>query len=270
MMKFSYLPSFVLTLFRGLPGLWKSRHKLMFCWLIVLQAVVPGRKTVKEISRWSPSHIPEWRIRRLLKAGYWSIHLLLVWFAEEAIASFPPPEDGVGYLVGDGGHKEKRGKKNTTVQKGRKNQSQSYFFGIRFVMIALCWDVYRIPVDFRIVLPKTHPDYKTENALFREMVSNFTPPEWAKSIIVLGDASFASKANMKLIKKREKSDQRRNWFFVFAIARTWKFEDGKSLKDLVKYLPRKFYKRTWVNPLVDKGRRPRPVGVGIWQNRLSA
>jgi hypothetical protein len=41
------------------------------------------------------------------------------------------------------------------------------------------WDGYRVPVGFRLILPKRHPAYRTENALFSEMVGEFAPPCWA-------------------------------------------------------------------------------------------
>ena len=53
---------------------------------------------------------------------------------------------------------------------------------------------YRLPVGFRIILPKRHPGYRSENTLFREMVSEFVPPSWAKLAIVGGDAAYGSKA----------------------------------------------------------------------------
>ena len=42
---------------------------------------------------------------------------------------------------------------------------------------------------------------------------------------------------------------------MFGIARTWKREDGKSLKDFVTYLPRTFYKRTWIPKLAGERHR---------------
>jgi hypothetical protein len=249
------LPMFVRTMFRGLPGVWRSRHHLVLCWLIFMQAVFPGRKTLKELSFWSPSWITEWRLRRLLKAGYWSIHVLLLWFAQEAMKTLPVPEDRVIYVFGDGSQKDKRGKKNPVVQKGRKSQWHPWFLGIRFVIMMVGWDVYRIPFSFRLILPKTHPGYQTENALFREMVKQFTPPAWAKWVIVGGDTAYGSKENMKVVQKRDQQDPDRCWRFVFGIARTWKCEDGKSLKDLVTHLPRKFYRRTWIPKLAEERRR---------------
>lgn len=255
MILLTYLPSFVRTVFRGMPGVWKSRHQLMLCWLILMQAVFPGRKSLKELSRWTPSWVPEWRFRRLLKAGYWSIHLILDFFASEVIKTFPAPEDRVIYVFGDGSQKNKTGKKNPVAQKGRKSKWHPYFFGIRFVILTVGWDVYRIPVSFQIILPKTHPDYKTENALFREMVQRFDPPLWAKQGIVGGDAAYGSKENMKMVQKRDHQDKNRSWRFVFGMARTWKTQQDKSLKDFVTHLPRKFYKRTWVPKLTDEKRR---------------
>jgi hypothetical protein len=49
MVKVTYLPLFVTLLFRGMPGMWKNRHRLMLCWLVVMHALFPGRKTLAEL-----------------------------------------------------------------------------------------------------------------------------------------------------------------------------------------------------------------------------
>ena len=36
---FTYLPGFVTLVFRGMPTVWRGRHRLIFCWLIFMQAV---------------------------------------------------------------------------------------------------------------------------------------------------------------------------------------------------------------------------------------
>ena len=255
MIKISCLPILVRSIFRGLPGIWKGRHLLLLYWFVFMQAIVPGKKTVKEISRWTPFHIPEWRLRRLLKATYWTAEIVITWFAWEAMNSFPQPKDGVLYLVGDSSHKNKRGEKNPVVQKGRENKNGPWFFGIRFVLLAVCWSGFRIPVAVRIILPKNDPDYKKENVLFREMVQSFVPPHWAKTVIVVGDAAYGSRENMKMVIEKNKNDAARNWFFVFAIARTWKTAEGKSIKNMVTCLPRGFFSRTWIPSLSNPNRR---------------
>jgi hypothetical protein len=60
MITLTYLPLFVTVLFRGMPGIWKSRHRLMLCWLVVLQALFPGRKTLEELTRWTPAYVTVW------------------------------------------------------------------------------------------------------------------------------------------------------------------------------------------------------------------
>ena len=35
----THLPDFVAIIFRGLPGVWKNRHKLIFCWFVYSQAL---------------------------------------------------------------------------------------------------------------------------------------------------------------------------------------------------------------------------------------
>ena len=252
----THLPDFVRVLFRGMPGVFRHRHQLVFCWLVLMQMILSGPRTLKGLSRAAPSHIREWHFRRLLYAGYWSLHIMLYWFAEEAIKSFPPPEDRTAYVASDGSKKDKRGKKNPAAQKGRTSHYKTHFFGIRFVLLMLHWNGYRIPVDFRIVLPKAHPDYKTENQLFREMLKAFKPPAWAELVVVTADAAFASKDNMQLIQQLDQSDPKRRWGFVFAIARTWNMDNGKSLSNLVKHIPHKAFQRIWIPHLTnDKVRK---------------
>jgi hypothetical protein len=256
MIKIAYLPVFVTRLFHGMPGVWKAQHRLSLMWLIVMQALFPGRKTVTELARWTPIDITEWRFRRLLNATYWDIHRLIAWWAHQVISVLPPPEDGVLTLTGDGSHKPKRGKQNPMAQKGRKSQHDPWFFGVRFALLIVSWDVFRLPVAFRLMRPKSHPKYQTENELFRERVQAFTPPTWAKVIIVEGDAAYGSQDNMKMVLQRDLDDPDRTWGFVFAIPRTWKTAEGKAIKDLVTHLPRQYYRRTWVPRLPhSNGRR---------------
>ena len=253
---FTWLPAAIRILFKGMPGVWRHRHQLVFCWLIVMQIVTSGARTLSGLSQSAPGFITEWRFRRLLSAGYWSLKVLLHWFAEEAIKSLPVPENQVLYVIADGSKKDKRGPKNPAAQKGRLNEHHAWFFGIKFVVLMVAWDDYRIPVDFQMVLPKGHPDYKKENELFRHMLSHFQPPDWAKVVMVVGDAAFAAKDNMKLIQARDKADSQRRWGFVFAIARTWNMADGKSLRNLVKHTPHSCYRKTWIPRLPDhKGRK---------------
>ncbi len=141
MVTVTYVPLFVTLLFRGMPGIWKGRHRLILCWLIVMQALFPGRKTLEELARWTPGSLTVWRFRRLLKAAYWDVHVLVAWWAAEALQTLPPPKDGTLYLVGDGRVKPKRGTQNPLAQKGRKSEHQPWFFGIRFALVIATWDV---------------------------------------------------------------------------------------------------------------------------------
>jgi hypothetical protein len=256
MMAFTYLPGFVTLVFRGMPTVWRGRHRLIFCWLGFMQAVHPGRHTLEEMTRWTPAAITAWRFGRLLTAAYWNVHLLVSWLAHALMATLPAPATGIVYLFGDGSHADKRGTKTPVAQKGRNRSHPPWFFGLRFVLLMAAWDGYRLPVSVRLILPKRHAGYRSENALFREMVGELVPPPWAKLVIVGGDATYGSKANMNLVKAREKADSARRWGFVFAIARTWKTVEGKSIKNLVPHVPHTYYQRTRVpREAGGKGRR---------------
>ncbi len=246
MMAFTYLPSFVTVVFRGMPTMWRGRHRLIFCWLIVMQAVHPGRKTLEEMARWTPAMVTAWRFGRLLKAAYWNVPLLVSWLAQDLMAILPAPANGILYLFGDGSHADKRGTKHPVAQKGRISQHHPWFFGLRFVLLMAAWDGYRLPVGFRLILPKRHAGYRSENVLFREMVGEFVPPSWAKLVIVGGDAAYGSKANRRMVQDRDKAEAARRWGFVFAIARTWKTVEDQSLKNLVTHIPHKYSQCTRV------------------------
>jgi hypothetical protein len=162
------------------------------------------------------------------------------------MATLPAPANGILSLFGDGSHADKRGTKNPVAQKGRISKHHPWFFGLRFVLLMAAWDSYRIPVGFRLILPKRHAGYRSENALFREMVGEFVPPRWAELVIVGGDAAYGSQANMRMVQDRDTADGARRWGFVFAIARTWKTVEEKTLKNLVTHVPHKYYQCTRV------------------------
>jgi hypothetical protein len=151
------------------------------------------------VARWTPTTITAWRFGRLLKAAYWNVPLLVNWLAQEYLATLPPPTNGILYLFGDGSRADKRGTKNPITQKGCLSQRHPWFFGLRFVLVMAAWDGYRVPVGFRIILPKRHTGYCSENALFREMVGEFVPPSWARLVIVGGDAAYGSRDNMRMV-----------------------------------------------------------------------
>jgi hypothetical protein len=243
---FTYLPGFVTLVFRGMPTVWRGRHRLIFCWLVFMQAVHPGRHTLEEMARWTPATITAWRFGRLLKAAYWNVHLLVHWLAQDLLATLPPPPHGILYLFGDGSHADKRGTKNPVAQKGRNRAHHPWFFGLRFGLLMAAWEGYRVPVGVRLILPKCHADYRSENALFREMVSAFVPPRWAKLVVVCGDAAYGSQDNIRMVQARDQADPARRWAFVFAIARTWKTVEDKTIKNLVTHVPHTYYQRTRV------------------------
>jgi hypothetical protein len=115
------------------------------------------------------------------------------------------------------------------------------------VVVMLQWGNYRLPVAFELVRRKDDPHDSSEHRLFRWMLVRFRRPAWAETVVVVADAAFAAKANVRLI-------QHRGYCFVMALARTWCVENGHSLKDLVTHLPKHHDRRCWV--LLDEpGRR---------------
>jgi hypothetical protein len=192
--------------------------------------------------------VAAWHLRRLLAAGRWPWEQVLQWLVSEALAAFPPPKDGVLYLVVDSTLKGKRGKKNPWAKKGRLNEYAPFTFGLHMVIVIAQWDVYRIPLAFRLVKPKDHPAYQSENTLVREMFAHLVVPAWCKQVVVVADAAYPSRANLQAI-------QARGWFFVLAFPRTWKLANGQHLRDVVTHLPIQHYRQIRVPLVVPTARR---------------
>jgi hypothetical protein len=248
MIRMTRLPEEVTRLLTPLKPYFSYRHYLVFCWLLVAHLVCFGKATVQGLARYTPTHIAAWHLRRLLAAGRWQWEQVLHWLVSEALAAFPPPKDGVLYLVVDSTLKGKRGKKNPLAKKGRLNEYAPFTFGLHVVIVIAQWDVYRIPLAFRLVKPKASKDYQSENALVREMFGEIILPAWCKKVVVVADAAYPSRANLQAI-------QARGWFFVIAFPRTWKLANGQHLRDLVTHLPIHHYRQVRVSLVVPTPRR---------------
>lgn len=245
----SILPIFVTQIFRKVPVIFRDKHKRSLIWFVLLVAIGVGNYKLTNMAQKGSAYAKEWRFRRFLSAGYWSLKVVLIWLAAEVVKDLPKPEDETIYLIGDGSKKEKRSKKNPFMQKGKIRQGASWFFGIRFCVLMMSWNNFRIPIDFEILHPKKHEKYRNENQLFRDMLKRFIAPSWVKRVIVLGDAAYASTANLQYIIERNEVDFKEfstNWYFCFAMAKTVKFDDNKSLRDLSRHLKKECYRKTFI------------------------
>ena len=249
MIQITRLPDEVKRFLLPLKPWFSYRHFLVFCWLMVAQLVCFEKATFKAWGRYTPRHVAWWHLRRLVACSRWPWEQVLQWLVTQALAAFPPPCDGVLFLVVDSTLKGKRAKKNPLAKKGRLNEYAPYTFGLHMVLLIAQWDVYRIPLAFRLVKPKGSKGYRSENALFREMLEEIVLPPWCKMVIVVADAAYASRANLKAI-------QARGWFFVIAFPRTWKLANGQHLRDIVTHLPLLHYRQVRV-PLLEPNTRRR-------------
>lgn len=141
--------------------------------------------------------------------------------------------DSTLHLIGDATLKGKRGRKHPVGRTCRVNEYARFCYGFEMVILIASWAHYRVPVAIAVVDPRRKGQ---QNILFRRMLRQFVPPTWARSIIVEADAGFAATKTFRLL-------GRLGYGYVFAVARTRKFTDGKRLRDLVQHLPRSQYRR---------------------------
>ena len=130
MIRMTRLPEEVTRLLAPLKPYFSYRHYLVFCWLLVAHLVCVGKATVQGLARYTPTHVAAWHLRRLLAAGRWQWTRGLAWLVSEALAAFPPPKDGVLYLVVDSTLKGKRSKQTPLAKRGRLNEYAPFTFGL--------------------------------------------------------------------------------------------------------------------------------------------
>ena len=248
MIRLTRLPEEVARVLAALKPYFSYRHYVGFCWLLVAPWVCFGKAPVHGLARDTPTHVASWHLRRLLAAGRWQWPLVLEWLVSEALAALPPPKDGVLYLVVDSTLKGKRGKKNPLAKKGRLNEYAPYTLGLPVVIVIAQWEVYRIPLGFRLVKPKESQDYQSENALVRERLGAVILPAWGKQVVVVADAASPSRATRQAI-------QARGWFFVIAFPRTWKLANDQHLREVLTHLPIHLYRQVRVPLVVPTARR---------------
>jgi hypothetical protein len=243
------LPAEVARLFAPLKPQFRYRHYLVLRWMVVAHLVCFEKATLQALARHTSTGVAAWHLRRLLAAGCWPWTVVLAWLVEQALSAFPPPCDGVLYLVADSTLKGKRTQKNPWAKSWRLNEYRPYTFGLHVVVLLAQWDVYRIPLAFRLVRRKGSKGYQSEQVLFRQMLGEVVLPSWCSKVIVVADAAYASRQNLQAI-------QARHWWFVIAFPRTWKFTNGHSLRDLVAHLPHVYYRKVRL-PLVGSRARYR-------------
>ena len=113
------------------------------------------------------------------------------------------------------------------------NRFEPYAYGMELVLLIAQWGRFRVSVSCDVVIQKRK---RHRNTLFRQMLRRFQPPWCCQRVAVLADAGFASKANLRLV-------ARKNWFDVFSLPRSWKLVDGPPVKSLTQHSPESRYRR---------------------------
>lgn len=221
----------------------QTSHFLLFCWLLVALCLESGKGSIKGLMRHLPEKVTYWALMRFVRSGLWNERDLLEAMGFDVLNFLPPALDSVIYLVADLTLKGKRGSQNPLGRKAKVNEYSRYCFGFEVLLLMACWSHYRVPIACVVL----DPDKKGEqNRHFRRLLREVALPSWVKEVVVVADAGFASTKTFNQLNKQ-------SFKYVFAAARTRKFEDGKSLRDFVRHLPKNKYRR--VKTVKADGRR---------------
>jgi Transposase DDE domain len=216
--------------FRSCP---QGQHYRIFCWLLVALILAQGSATLKQLTRTLPRRLQYWTVLRMVRAGYWNASDLIQLLAHSLLTLLPPPVDGTLYLMADTTLVGRTGKKQPLAHYTRLNEHERFTFAHSMLLILAHWGRFRIPIGAVVLDPKRTGQ---QNIQLRQCLRAFQSPAWCRRVIVLADAGFASKANLRVI-------QRRGWQYVVCLPRTWKLTEGTHLRDLARHLPKSRYHR---------------------------
>jgi hypothetical protein len=200
---------------------------------LVALLLCQGAATRKQLARALPRRLHYWSLLRLLRAGYWDAADLLAELSRAVLATLPPAAAGTLYLIADTTLCGKTGRKQPLAHHPRLNQHEPFSFGHSLLLVLAHWGRLRIPVGAIVLDPKRKGQ---QNIQLRRLLRQFLPPPWCRKLVVIADAGFASKANLRAI-------QRRGWQYVFCLPRSWKLTDGTHLRALARHLPKCRYHR---------------------------
>lgn len=243
MSPFTCLPPSCRSALEGLRSEFKWNHFLTFSWLLVLQLLNYGPGDLMSLSRMTNA-LSYHQMTRFLKANY-DPNRWLLWLAQRLFEHLPPPKDGVFKIKVDCTRKPKRSKRNPGMVKGKDSSNGPWVLGLHILVVSAHWHTYRIPLLFALIRNKKDTRYQAPNQVLIELLQKVPVPTWAKKVIVLADAGFASKANFRLFEKW-------NWGYVVRLPRSWKLSDGRKLTEVIETT--KEFQRVWI-PSINGKRR---------------
>jgi hypothetical protein len=192
-----------------------------------------GKGRLKELCHYLPPKLRYWTLMRMVRSGQWDADVLVSEMSRDVLNWLSASTDGVIRLSADKTRKDKRGRQHPLGLVTRENAHAPYTFGFEMVLLIASWNHYRIPITIAVMDPEVKGH---QNVLFRHMLETVHLPSWVRQVIVTADAGFAANETFKLIEKK-------GWTYVFAVARSRKFTNGKYVSDLVRHLPKSCYAR---------------------------
>ena len=217
----------------------QAQHFVVFCWLLIAMIRDPGKGTLKGLGVYLPPTLRYWTTLRMVRSGQWDASAVITMLAATALRTLPPPADGVLSLIGDSTLKEQRGRQHPLGRTTRHSEHDPYTFGFELVLLIASWGAVCVPLALGLIDPQCRGH---QNILFRQMLTDFVPPTWARHIVVVADAGYAANATLRLIAKKHSAS-------VCAMPRTRTCTHGKSLRDLVQHFPKSCsYRRASYKP----------------------
>lgn len=234
MTRFSCIPSDIRSFLAFLRPHFRYNHHLTFLWLTFTIMLNQRKGTVKNLSGITQNKSYD-SFTRFLKAKYLQPRLLLKLTALKRLETLKDKAKHL-HIVVDVTWVSKSGKHIwTSIGKSSKKERVE---GIQ--LLVFCFEVsgQRIPFDFFIINNRKYGTRLCVNDQTMENLSQLELPRWVETVTLVADAAFAAK---KVIHKLKEW----GWNYVFRLPKTWKFENGESVKAFVNGLSRKDFKSGW-------------------------
>ena len=243
MTRFSCIPTDVRSFLAFLRPHFRYNHYLTFVWLTFTIMLNHRKGTVKNLAVISQNKSYD-SFTRFLKAKYLQPRIWLKLTALKRLESLRRKGKELHIIV-DVTWVSKSGDHPWT-SKGRSSKKQKEE-GVQ--LLTFCFEIggRRIPYDFFIINNLKYGHRLGPNDQMLQNLSELTLPKWVKKVILLADAAFAAKKVMNKLKEW-------GWNYVFRLPKTWKFENGETVKEYVHGLSRKDFRSGWYETVNQKRR----------------
>ena len=173
----------------------QAQHVLVCCWLRLALRRDPGTGTRQGRTPDLPPTLPAWPTGRMSRSGPGEVAAGVGALAPATLRALPPPAHGVWSLRGESPGQAQRGRQHPWGHTTRHSAHAPSPLGGEGVLRSARGGRVRGPVALAALDPTGRGP---QTIRWRQRLTDFVPPNWARHVVVMADAGCAAHAPRRL------------------------------------------------------------------------